>query len=136
MKEEELELILTSAAGLFDVVAADMDGVFSPLLQTAAHLSDRIVLVGDGSVSGNFRLNQLAGAFAMLDERDGLRLLPKCRILYNRFGSAAVKADLNWRIPVLGTVERFSGADTRTITAELAKRPVYGPLLDVEEGAV
>ena len=132
MKEEELELILTSAAGLFDVVAADMDGVFSPLLQTAARLSDRVILVGDGSAGGNFRLNQLAGAFAMLDERDSLRLLPKCRVLYNRFGSAAAKAELSWRIPVLGTVERFSGADTRAIVAELAKRTLYSPLLDGE----
>ena len=132
MTRAKEELILTSAAGLFDVVAADMDGVFSPLLQTAARLSDRVILVGDGSAGGNFRLNQLAGAFAMLDERDSLRLLPKCRVLYNRFGSAAAKAELSWRIPVLGTVERFSGADTRAIVAELAKRTLYSPLLDGE----
>lgn len=128
MKQEELQQILTSAAGLADVVVADMDSVFSPLLQMAAKLSDRVVLVSDGSESGNFRLNQMAGAFAMFDEMEGTRLAPKCSVLYNRFGSACTRATLDWSLPVLGMIEHFSGADTRMIVEELARRPLYRAL--------
>ena len=71
----------------FDVVVADMDGVYGPLLRTAMDCAGRIVVVSDGSDGVNRRLEKVVKAFSVMDDNEDLRLLQRTRILYNRFGS-------------------------------------------------
>lgn len=130
MTGEELELLLNTVSGLFDAVVADMDSLFSPLLRAILPLSDRVVLVSNGTQGINCRLAQMVNAFSLLDESDDLRVLAKTHVLYTRFGSQARQAQLPRSVPVLGAIDNFSGSDTRGIVAELAKRPVFRPLLD------
>ena len=107
-----------------------MDSLFSPLLRAILPLSDRVVLVSNGTQGINCRLAQMVNAFSLLDESDDLRVLAKTHVLYTRFGSQARQAQLPRSVPVLGAIDNFSGSDTRGIVAELAKRPVFRPLLD------
>ena len=130
MTAEELELLLATVSGLFDGVVADLDGVYSPLLRTAAIRSEQVILVGDGSSAGNCRLGQMVSAFSLLDESDGLNLLPKVQVLYSRFGSRSRRAQLPQNVPVLGAIDNFSGSETRDIVSELSRRPLFQPLAE------
>ena len=130
MTAEELELLLDTVSGLFDAVVADLDGIFSPLLRAAAVRADQIVLVSDGTQGINSRLGQMVSAFSLLDDSDDLTLLSKSQVLYSRFGSRARAAQLPQNIPTLGTIDNFSGSDTRGIVAELSKRTLFRPLAE------
>lgn len=130
MTDEELELLLKTLAGLFEVVVADMDGIYSPQLTAAMGCAARVVLVGDGTDSGNRRLEKLVKTFSVLDDSEDLRVLPRTRILYNRFGSSARRAQLSQAVTVLGSIDRFSGSDTRAIVEELRGREVFRSLLE------
>lgn len=130
MNSEELALLLKTLAGLFEVVVADVDGVYGPLLRTAAECAGRIVLVSDGADGTNRRLEKLVKTFSVLDDNEDLRLLPRTRVLYNRFGSRARQAQLSRPVTVLGAVDNFSGCDTRAVVEELSRRELFRPLLE------
>ena len=130
MTAEELELLLRTAAGLFDAVVADMDGVFSPLLRAAGGQAEQIILVSDGSQGTNCRLNQMFETLSLLDESEGANLLSKAQVLYSRFGSRGRRAQLAQAVPVLGTIDNFSGSDSRTIAAEVAGQALFQPLAE------
>lgn len=130
MGGEELELLLKTLAGLFDVVVADMDGVYGPLLRTAMDCAGRIVVVSDGSDGVNRRLEKVVKAFSVLDDNEDLRLLQRTRILYNRFGSRSRQAQLSRSVTVLGAADNFSGGETRAVVEELSRRELYRSLLE------
>lgn len=126
---QELELLLTTLSGLFDVVVADMDGIYSPVLGAALQASAHVLLVSDGSPCVNQRLKQMVKTFSILDDSEDLRLLSRTQILYNRFGSRARQATLDHTVQVLGTIDNFSGTDARGIVQELGGRTLFMSLL-------
>ena len=62
-----------------------LDSVFTEL---AAGIVSQIVLVDDGSETGNRKLRKALEAVKVLEKRKGVPILTKCMLLYNRFSSS------------------------------------------------
>lgn len=121
---EEMACLLTTLTGVYEVVVADMDGVYSPALKAALGQAAKIVPVSSGTETANRKLKKLLDMFAVLDESEDLRTLPRTRVLYSRFGSAARQAE-ECRAPVLGVIQHYTGADTARIVRELRGKELF-----------
>ena len=124
---EEASSLLDALKGLFEVVVVDTDGVYTPVLKTMLGMAEKVLLVGSGTESSNCRMRRMLDTFSVLDE--DARILPRVRIVYNRFGSGARRTD-DGRAPVLTAISNFAGSDNRRILQEIRARTDFLPLLE------
>ena len=129
MGREEAAGLLEALKGMFEVVVADADGVYTPVLKTVLGLAERVLPVSSGTKSSNCRMKRLLDTFSVLDEGADARILPRVRIVYNRFGSGARRLD-DARAPVLTAISNFAGSDDRRIVREICAGSDFLPLLE------
>ena len=88
----------------------------------------QIVLVGDGALISNRKLERVTAAMRVLDEQNDWKLLMRCSILYNRFSSKnSEKAEIS-DIREIGGIKRYEGCSVGQLLQQLSQEEVFDGL--------
>ena len=114
------------SSGLFDAVAVDVDAQPSPVLTAVLEFSRWVVPVTDGTREGNRKLARMLGLYRRQDEsRPTQPLLPRFRVVYNKFGRLGLRLEDAPDVETLGAFPRFENADRAQIVQQLAERDLF-----------
>ena len=128
MSGGEAKYLLETLTSGFDVVVADLDGIYAPLLESILPAAQRIVLTASESEADRHRAKHMLGALALLDKGTGSRTLRCTHLLYNHVDGSS-KQDNIENVSVLGAIEQFNGMNARRIVQELQRRDTFLPWL-------
>ena len=128
---EEIERLLRelSAVQEYDVLIVDRELTLDPVFtELAAGMVSQIVLVDDGSETGNRKLLKALEAVKVLEKRKGVPILTKCVLLYNRFSSSHGRKLEKLPVSEAGGIPRYEGASPRALAEKLSVLPVFEKL--------
>ncbi len=111
--------------GSYDVIIVAVDSEFNSTLYTLLQLCRAVVMVNDGSISGNAKFQKYYNALKILDSTQNLDLEGKMMVFYNKFSSKSGKVLSLSDVMMLGGLPRYEGASPREIAQEIAKSAVF-----------
>lgn len=116
-------LVQTLKAGQFcDLLVIDADCRVDASCETLLHMSDRVLLVSDGSEIANLKVMRYAVALHQDKRKEPVSGIS---LIYNRFGSAdGEKLKLPW-LPEFGGFPRVKEAGQRMIAEQFSKNPIW-----------
>ena len=114
---------LTGEGELEEIPSLDQD-----FTELAAGIVSQIVLVDDGSETGNRKLRKALEAVKVLEKRKGVPILTKCMLLYNRFSSSHGRKLEKLPVSEAGGIPRYEGASPRALAEKLSVLPVFEKL--------
>lgn len=127
----ELIRVLVSMA-MFDCIVIDADVAISKKRNILMNTATQIFLVNDGSDISNRKAERVLQAIQIIDERDETRLLAKCSLIYNKFGSMSVQPNFELCSRVLGVITRYEGGTFKQVLQQLAQKNMFVSLIAQE----
>lgn len=131
-KTEETLTLLSELkiSGLFDYVILDMDfGLDSDTLSIFRQCPV-IVLVGDGSVISNSKLQRAVKALNLMEEDNADRLIPRMHLLFNKFSNKTGTVPAGLELKPLGGAPRYEHAKPEQIIQQIAALTVFDKILN------
>lgn len=115
-------------SGSYEYIILDMDFSLSKEDFEIFQECSQIVLVGDGALISNRKLERVTAAMRVLDEQNDWKLLMRCSILYNRFSSKnSEKAEIS-DIREIGGIKRYEGCSVGQLLQQLSQEEVFDGL--------
>lgn len=115
--------------GSYDYIFVDMEFGLDKEKLEIYNLCDAIVWVSDGSERANLKIVRAFQALAVIEQRDGLILTSRTRLVYNRFSSktgAEVSID---GMKVLGGAPVYVHANTHQVVEQLSTLGMFDNLI-------
>lgn len=115
-------------SGTYDYIIADFD--FSMEREQLAVLEecDSIIFVADGAQMSNVKMERMLESLEVLEQQEGVKLLMRSGILYNRFSSQTSQKVKAAGIKEYGGIKRFEGCSARQLLRQLMDQPVFDEL--------
>ena len=120
------ELKLT---GGYDYIVLDMDFSLGKDMLKIYRLAQGIVLVGNGSLASNTKIERAFMALATMEANADAPLTNRMAFIYNKVSSKSGK-ELNVNgLKILGGAPRYAGADEQQIVDQLAAMDIFDAIL-------
>lgn len=131
MKEDELDILITQIKNseTYDYVVLDADFSFAGFEMEIMKLSDRIVMLSDGSRNANMKIRRVYEAVRILEQQGNSSILDKIMLLYNRFRDQRGKMMDDLPFPVLGGIQNFQGTEETQVMEKIAHMDVFEKLM-------
>ncbi len=117
---------------MFDCIIIDADITISKKRSTLLNLATQVFFVNDGRDISNKKMECVLQAIQIIDERDGTRVLMKCNVLYNKFGSMSVQASSEQCSQVFGLMNRYEGGTCKQVVEQLVQKNIFASLVAQE----
>ncbi len=114
---------------LFDWIIVDMDFSLGKKIYEQIGRSYATILVSDGSVMANAKLERKLQALEIAAQQQEKILLSRIFILYNRFGSRDGKKIEGSAFKEIGGINRFADAGTQDLLRLMAQNKVFQEML-------
>lgn len=115
--------------GNIDAIILDMDPQFNELLLEAITLSNRVLLIGNGTQTSNAKLVKFCHAIAILDESKQTRNANKLGVVHNKFASKSGVRFQSEAIPVFGGFPRIEAQSPQQVVQRLAAMEQFSGML-------
>lgn len=131
MTADDQEMLVKSVANMKDYryLVIDMDlSLDEKMKQICVDFANEIVLVGDGTKTGNDKTMKLVEILQIWEEKFHADILGKTSLIYNRFSSTkGIKLE-GLPVRMLGGVPRYENADYKQIVNQIAGLEIFGEL--------
>ena len=130
LNADEIQQIISvlKMSGGYDHIILDLD--FSMDKNTLKILDEcsTIVFVTDGSLVSNVKLERAVASLNVLEQQTDRKILMRCGILYNRFGSQTSRKVQIDEIKEFGGISRYEGFDIAKLLQQIRVQPVFDAL--------
>lgn len=117
------------ATGEYDYIVLDMDfGIDKDMLKVYRQAQD-IILVGDGSLESNMKIERAYEALAILEENADAPLTGRMSFVYNKVGSKTGHTLNAEGLKMLGGAPRYARAEVQQVIEQLAAMDLFEPIL-------
>lgn len=131
IRAEDAAILVRSVidSGMYDVIVIDRNSGLTDVDYELRRLADQILMVSDGSLKANEKVEKLYEAVQVYEKNEELPLSSKVKLLYNRFGShSGSRLDLNG-VETLGGFPRYENRTERAMIEQMAERNVFQKLI-------
>lgn len=131
LSEDEVRQLIVDLkmSGIFDVIIWDMDFRFKSLQSDLMQLVSDIIIVSDGSETGNLKFKRMYESVEVLEKQGKIDISAKMWVLYNKFSNKTGKGVSIGEIKELGGAPRYDHASVNQIIEQLLKLNIFEKLL-------
>jgi cellulose biosynthesis protein BcsQ len=115
---------LITGMGAYDEVVIDMSNNMTDMAIGVLRLSDRVIVVSDGSKSANLKNVRMMDVLRESARIEGSEMERKWKLLYNRFSSKTGELIQNETVKNIGGINRIEYASEQDVEREVRKNPV------------
>lgn len=129
LKEQEIEELIRVLIRIksYDTLIIDVSGEMTERQQKLMkEVADRIIYVSDGSMTGNIKFERFCEVIRVLEQREGIGILEKLVLLYNRYSSKTGVQLEKTAVPVLGGIHRIEGLTGKELIQRISKEEPLG----------
>ena len=117
------------ASGEYDYIVLDMDfGIDKDMLKIYRQTQE-IVLVGDGSLESNTKIERAHAALMIVEENADAPLTSRMSFVYNKVGSKTGHTLNAEGLKMLGGAPRYARAEVQQVIEQLAAMDLFDPIL-------
>ena len=117
------------ASGEYDYIVLDMDfGIDKDMLKIYRQAQE-IVLVGDGSLESNTKIERAHAALMIVEENADAPLTSRMSFVYNKVGSKTGHTLNAEGLKMLGGAPRYARAEVQQVIEQLAAMDLFDPIL-------
>ncbi len=116
------------ATSMFDCIVVDADVLISKKRNVLMNMASQIFLVNDGRDVSNQKMQRVLQSLQIIDERDETRILVKCSIVYNKFGSLSTQQPSDLCGRVFGVMSRYEGGNSKQVLEQLVKKNLFASI--------
>lgn len=137
LTEEEVQRLLREfiQSGLYQDVIIDIDSQLHGLEKTVLKEVEHIIVVANGDRSNEEKLNKFHTAMESLEEQEGVSLLYKTKLFYNKYSNKTSEDASGNLFKVIGGIAKFEGVQMEGIVTRMALMDGLGEILKLESGA-
>ena len=131
-KDMEVLVRAVAESGMYDSVIMDRNSGVADTDYVLRNCADSVILISDGTQTANGKIQKLCEALYLYEKNEDIVLMPKVKLLYNRFGSrTGCRLDQD-QPETLGGFPRYENMTERTIIEQMAEKEVFSGLCQRE----
>lgn len=115
--------------GDYEYIVLDMDLSFSKECMQLLDYSEAITIVSDGTAISNEKTNRAINSLKILDDQKKGTLIPRMRILYNKFSSKGSEIMERTDMKTVGGIPKYEGASVPQLLQQIGSMAVLDEVL-------
>ncbi len=133
LNSEDIEKLVQAidASNTYGYLVIDSNFSFKKEQQMLLSYADTIIMISDGTEIANVKTMAALDSLEILDQHHKNKVIPKVRLLYNRFGSKTGQLMNREDVITLGGIPKFEGIDTHQLAQQIATMAVLDDVIQI-----